>query len=404
MNKYLCNFICLFLPKKTKEAFIRKYLYGIDKNFLKNDFYASAFNFFQEKNIQHYYNKPMDNIFQYKNLNYVSSNCKSYIEYLLKDQKINYSSELNNLNPCIHWGYKKTGMSLDTLNKIINQDNKFFLFEDGFIRSITGYDNRQKKDEYSKGISFVIDDLTCYYDFNKPSRIEQMLNDKNLIITEKEKQRAKDLIKLINDNKIMRYNSYPIYKPEIGRKGKKKVLIFDQSYDDEYSIYKTNSNDETYKKMFESALNENPNYDIIIRIDQHNIDKKFSSFLTKVKEKDNIYKVYGNISAPCLIDMCDKIYVCNTSLGLFSLMKNKEVHIFGLPFYANWGLSIDDKICPRRKNKRTIEELVYITFMLYTYYVDPRTKSRCEVEQAIDYIIETRDEYFKKNNIRYEIY
>ena len=403
MKEKLCNFLCLFLSKKKAESFRKKYLFNIDKNFMKNNLYSTMLNFYQEQNIANYANKPMDNIFKYKDINYVSLYCYSYIEYLFKGQNIIHSHlSLNNNFPCLHWGYKKTGMSLDTLNSMTNYNNRLFFLEDGFLRSITMKNDKNAREEYKTGISFIIDDLTCYYDFTKTSRIEQMLNDKKLVITNEQKARARKLIDTMVKNKINRYNYMPTYKPEIGQHGRSKVLIFDQSYDDEYSIFQTNANEHTLKKMLDDAIAENPNSDIIIKIHPDNISKNKDSYYTKLKEKKGLYKVYTNINPLSLIDICDKVYVCNTSLGLNALFMNKEVHVYGLPFYANWGLTIDDKICPRRNNTRTLEELVYIFYIMYTYYVDPRTQARCEVEDALDYLIELRTQYYIENNIRFE--
>ena len=55
-----------------------------------------------------------------------------------------------------------------------------------------------------------------------------MLNDKNLTLTNAQKIQARDLMKIIIDNKISKYNHQPInYRKAIGRYGKPKVLVVD---------------------------------------------------------------------------------------------------------------------------------------------------------------------------------
>ena len=81
-------------------------------------------------------------------------------------------------------------------------------------------------------------------------------------------------------------------------------------------------------------------------------------------------------------------------------MIGKEVHTFGMPFYAGYGLTIDYQKCERRTNKRTLEEIFYITYINYSYYVNPEKEERCEIEEAIDYLIKLRREYFLEFNIR----
>ena len=97
--------------------------------------------------------------------------------------------------------------------------------------------------------AFTFDDLTSYFDATRPSRLEQMLNDPNLIISEEQKFRAKKCIDTIIKNHLTKYNSQPIFEPDIGRKNVKKVLVVDQSYGD-MSILKGMGSDEIFRITF----------------------------------------------------------------------------------------------------------------------------------------------------------
>ena len=90
----------------------------------------------------------------------------------------------------------------------------------------------------------------------------------------------------------------------------------------------------------------------------------------------------------------DKVYVCTTQFGFEALMCGKEVRVFGMPFYAGWGLTNDEQICERRTNARSLEEVFYIAYILYSHYVNPDTKKVCEIEEAMDYLLKLREEYF----------
>ena len=76
-------------------------------------------------------------------------------------------------------------------------------------------------------------------------------------------------------------------------------------------------------------------------------------------------------------------------------MCNKEVHVFGMPFYSGWGIEnlIERQKLSRRTNKRTLEEVFYIAYIMYCKYYNPKTNKPCEIEEAIDYLIELREEY-----------
>ncbi len=62
------------------------------------------------------------------------------------------------------------------------------------------------------------------------------------------------------------------------------------------------------------------------------------------------------------------------------------------------GLTQDRQICERRTNTRTLEELFYIAYIMYTYYVNPDRKCRCEIEEAMDYLLNLREEYQNEQN------
>jgi len=51
-------------------------------------------------------------------------------------------------------------------------------------------------------------------------------------------------------------------------------------------------------------------------------------------------------------------------------MRGKRVVTYGLPFYAGWGLTDDRRSIDRRKRRRTLDELVYMTLIEYPRYLD----------------------------------
>lgn len=277
--------------------------------------------------------------------------------------------------------------------KYAYENNKKIIFAgDAFLSSVTTRAYKNEHPKYRKSIAFTFDDLTSYFDATRPSRLEQMLNDKRVIVSESERKRARKCIDKIVANHLTKYNHQPIYTPEIGRKGVNKVLVVDQSYGD-MSILKGMGNDETFKNMLESAIRENPEADIIVKTHPDTI-AGMGGYYTGLKQKGNIYPITFPINPISLIQYCDKVYVCTTQFGFEALMCNKEVHVFGMPFYAGWGLTIDAQKCERRTIMRSLEEVFYIAYIMYSYYVNPEKKCRCEIEEAMDYLLKMRSEYF----------
>ncbi len=294
----------------------------------------------------------------------------------------------------LNWEIRPSKHSYLTIKKAVDNNKKIIFVGDSFLRSINNMANKNAEDKYKKGISFTFDDLTSYSDATRPSRLEQMLNNKNLIFTKEELERARHCIKRIVNTHLTKYNHQPIYTPEIGRKDVKKVLVVDQSYGD-MSILKGLGNDETFALMLKKAIEENPAADIIIKTHPDTIAGQ-GGYYTNIKQSGNIYPQTDAINPISLIKYCDKVYVCSTQFGFEALMCGKEVHTFGMPFYAGWGLTIDEQTCSRRTNKRSLEEVFYITYILYSYYINPETQKECEIEEAMDYLLKLREDYFKK--------
>lgn len=316
----------------------------------------------------------------------------NYLNYLLGFDQIKYTGDIELDSAYLSWEIRPEKYIIDILNFALNVNKEVLFVGDSFLRSIDTMANDKAEEKYVKGISFTFDDLTSYFDATQPSRMELLLNDKNLVITEEQRQRARRCIDRIIETHLTKYNHQPIYEPEIGRKGVKKVLVVDQSYGD-MSILKGWGSDETFEKMLNKAIEENPEADIIVKTHPDTMTGNRGGYYTGLKQHDNIYTQTTPINPISLIKYVDKVYVCSTQFGFEALMCGKEVHVFGMPFYAGWGLTIDDQKCERRTNTRTLEEMFYIAYIMYSYYVNPETGKRCEIEEAMDYLLKLREEY-----------
>lgn len=94
--------------------------------------------------------------------------------------------------------------------------------------------------------------------------------------------------------------------------------------------------------------------------------------------------IVGQLPIASLISMVDEVHV-NTSLaGFEALLRGKSVTTHGVPFYAGWGLTEDLGPVPSRRGaKRTIDELVAATLLLYPRYLDPVTGLPCPAEVVV---------------------
>lgn len=299
---------------------------------------------------------------------------------------------------CI-WGNRGSDTNCRALQIAYRWKAQILLAEDGFIRSINtwvgNYGNSRNRSH-----SVLIDSKAYYFDATRESDLEAMLNDFNLVVTPEQRIEAHRLIDKIVSNKISKYNHQPIYTPQIGRKGVSKVLVVDQSYGD-FSIHLGLADDSTFDKMLQAAIEENPEADILVKTHPDTLAGKVAGkkgYYQDLKENNNIYKVTNPINPYSLLEICDKVYVCSSQFGLEALMAGKEVHVFGMPFYAGWGLTIDRQHLERRVNMRTLDELFYIFYCLYTHWIDPDKGCKTTIEAVIDKMIVLRDEYTRNPN------
>ncbi|MFC1840468.1 polysialyltransferase family glycosyltransferase [Thermodesulfobacteriota bacterium] len=270
-----------------------------------------------------------------------------------------------------------------------------FLIEDGFFHSLKTFSDPDASSDERSSLSYLFDDIAFYFDGARISRLEQKLNS-DISLTGAERSRSFNLIKFITQNKLTKYNSQPILKVNYGR-NKRKVLIIDQSYNDSSIIY-GNSDADTFKKILECALDENPNNDILIKTHP---DSRFKNktYYSEVVENDRIKMITDPINPWCLFDIVDRVYVCSSQIGFEALMAGKHVVVFGCPFYSGWGLTDDRNPIKRRFAKRSLEELVYYALIWYTHYVDPLKGKVCDIEDTLIYLLNQRTDYFKINGL-----
>ncbi len=89
------------------------------------------------------------------------------------------------------------------------------------------------------------------------------------------------------------------------------------------------------------------------------------------------------------IQRADEVHTMTSLSGFEALLHGKQVHCYGLPFYAGWGLTVDEHHCPRRERRLTIADLIYQALIVYPTYIHPTRLQPITVEEAAEYLIQT---------------
>ena len=110
---------------------------------------------------------------------------------------------------------------------------------------------------------------------------------------------------------------------------------------------------------------------------------KKKGYLTEEAKRCGAELIAEDVAPLSLLAQADVVYCVTSQMGFEALMLGKRVYCFGMPFYANWGVTHDALSCPRRIKKRTFLEVFAAAYLLYARYVNPVTGERCDIHDAI---------------------
>ncbi|WP_430233286.1 capsular biosynthesis protein [Paraburkholderia tropica] len=79
----------------------------------------------------------------------------------------------------------------------------------------------------------------------------------------------------------------------------------------------------------------------------------------------------------------DQVYTLSAPEGLQALLWGVPLHVFGIPYYAGWGLTHDYVRQPSRRTKATLETLFEATFVRLARHIDPATQGPGTLDSLI---------------------
>ncbi|EJQ4633037.1 capsular polysaccharide biosynthesis protein [Campylobacter jejuni] len=271
---------------------------------------------------------------------------------------------------------------------------KISLVEDGFIRSIS------LGSDLTRPFSLIVDDKGLYIDPNKPSKLEELLQ--NEIFDENMLNRAKNIIKILLENRFSKYNGLKHEDLKINAKIGQKIILIPAQVEDDASMILGGFGLSTLDLLKEVR---SKNQDAYIIFKPH--PDVLSGNRVGLKDETLILEFCDEIVKDCSIDsaikIADEIHTITSTSGFDALLRAKKVFTYGMPFYAGWGLTKDKHKCKRRTRKLSLEELVAGTLITYPRYINPKTKTLCEIEVCLDIMLNLQKAYFSKKHIKLAI-
>lgn len=270
--------------------------------------------------------------------------------------------------------------------------------EDGWIRTSSA-------DSHSRRVySLLVDYEGVYYDCHSPSEIENTLNldnrEFNQLFGEREKNEAIYCRKYLTKNSITKYNFCRDADPaKIGHNDESLVLVIDQTAGDA-SLINGGMTADGFESMLQAACDENPSARIVVRTHPDVVSGRKTGHLTKMAKRQGLEISAEQDNPVDWIKRSDKVYVGTSQLGYEALLCGVEVHVFGKPFYAGWGLTVDRQKIARRIRNRSIDELFYVCHMRVARYCHPITGQPCSLRECLHHVNLQKHE-FQRNSYHF---
>jgi capsular polysaccharide export protein len=246
--------------------------------------------------------------------------------------------------------------------------------EDGFIRSVgLGSD-------FIPPASLALDSRGMHFDPSVRSDLEHILAetefDAALI------ERARDLITRLVARGITKYNVGDTALPIEWPAGRRRILVPGQVEDD-LSVRLGGAGMARNLDLLLRVRTANPDAFMIYKPHPdveagHRAGKIADEVATHFADI-----VIRDVSTAVVLAEIDELHTLTSLAGFEALLRRRQVVVYGRPFYAGWGLTVDLTGIDRGR-RLTIEELVAGALILYPRYLDPVTRLPCKPELVIE--------------------
>ena len=252
--------------------------------------------------------------------------------------------------------------------------------EDGFLRSVgLGAD-------LIDPISWVLDRRGIYYDANGPSDLEHQLAHGQWSAAQLE--RAARLRERLVEGAITKYNlSAPAWRRPAS--ARRVVLVVGQVESDA-SIRLGAPGLRGNLALLEAVRQAEPGAYLVYKPHPDVVAGLCREGKGEDRAAQACDEVLVEASIQQLFTQIDALHVLTSIAGFEALLRGLEVHTWGLPFYAGWGLTHDRLQCQRRGRQLELDALVHAALIDYPRYVSRHSGLFIEPEQAIEELLAWR--------------
>ena len=287
------------------------------------------------------------------------------------------------------WGAREPA-GLDRLLSITG--TPLLRMEDGFLRSVgLGSD-------FARPSSLVLDPDGIYFDPERPSRLEKIIEAGEF--REGELEMARRVRKKLLTSRLSKYNHQTHAPLDLSEAVGRRVVFIPGQVADDASLAKGCVDVADNTTLIRIVRENNPEAFIVYK--PH---PDVTSGNRKGKVPVDVLAaccdlVVENASIPDCLEQADEVHTMTSLVGFEALMRGIPVHVYGRPFYAGWGLTNDRHPIPRRTRRCDIDELVAAALLRYPEYYDWDAGMFCDAETVIDKLAGQRRSIEEQGRLR----
>ena len=238
--------------------------------------------------------------------------------------------------------------------------------EDGFIRSAgLGTD-------LTAPASLVLDKTGVYYDPTKPSDLETILQTKKF--SDDELQRAEQLKDSLLKNELSKYNlGKPFSKASLSAKSNQAIILIPGQVEGDASIIKGCIDIDSNTALIKATREKNPDAYLIYKPHPDVVSGNRKGKVAPDIVSNHVDLELTDTSITDCLAVVNEVHTMTSLVGFEGLLRGLKVVCYGLPFYSNWGLTVDRHPLERRTKMLKLNELVAGTLIDYPLYINWQT-------------------------------
>ncbi|GGX53132.1 capsular polysaccharide biosynthesis protein [Tateyamaria omphalii] len=269
------------------------------------------------------------------------------------------------------WGNSPTAHRGETV--AVRRDANLVRVEDAFLRSVL------PGRAGSPPIGLLIDHKGVHFDPTTPSDLEEILatnplDDTAILNT------ARGAMARMQEAHLTKYTGFD---PELPVPDPGYVLVIDQTRGDA-SVTACGADRNRFLEMLFVAQDEHPGARILIKTHPETIQGFREGYFDPEDCNDRISLMSDPVSPWALMEGAVAVYTVSSGLGFEAIIAGHKPRVFGQPFYAGWGLTVDEFPVQRRQRVLTRAQLFAGAMILYPKWYDPHRDCLCALTTAME--------------------